>query len=85
MKILKPLNKIDKFGTPVELTFNGKKGLHKTLCGGLSTLVMIIYLFYFVINQSQNVLDVKVKIYQVRPNEIPPEKAEDMSVSFDDA
>ena len=50
MKFIKSL---DKFGHPVQFQFNNKGNTHKTFCGGLVSLAIILFMITYVYFQSK--------------------------------
>jgi hypothetical protein len=57
MKLKQLIRKQDMFGYRVELNFNKKGSTHKTMCGGLtSILVLCLMMAYVIINVKKLVL-----------------------------
>ena len=45
--------KIDLFGKPIRLNFDKKEDTHKTVFGGIMTMVLVLFLIYYLYDRTQ--------------------------------
>ena len=44
--------KIDLFGKPIRLNFDKKEDTHKTVFGGIMTMVLVLFLIYYLYDRT---------------------------------